>query len=269
MQKAVDEHRNLAVDLSAALDSNQFFLLYQPTIDLLTGAFTGVEALLRWRHPVRGVVMPDDFIPALEAGGLIVPVGLWVLQEACRQGATWHRQGYGFAVSVNISAKQLEQDRIVDDVRASLLASGFDSAKLVLEITESSLMHDVEAIIPRLEALKELGVHLAIDDFGTGYSSLAYLRQFPMDILKIDRSFVSGIVDTKEAAALVHTLVQLGKALGLETIAEGVENHEQRRQLIAEKVDTGQGFLFARPLDVKAVDRLLADWEGESEVPQP
>jgi EAL domain-containing protein (putative c-di-GMP-specific phosphodiesterase class I) len=163
----------------------------------------------------------------------------------------------------------LEQDRIVDDVRASLLASGFDSAKLVLEITESSLMHDVEAIIPRLEALKELGVHLAIDDFGTGYSSLAYLRQFPMDILKIDRSFVSGIVDTKEAAALVHTLVQLGKALGLETIAEGVENHEQRRQLIAEKVDTGQGFLFARPLDVKAVDRLLADWEGESEVPQP
>jgi diguanylate cyclase (GGDEF)-like protein len=267
MQKIVDEHRNLAVDLSAGFDSGQFFLLYQPTINLASGAFTGVEALLRWRHPVRGVVMPDDFIPALESSGLIVAVGLWVLQEACRQGAVWHSQGHRFAVSVNISAKQLEQDRIVDDVRAALSASGFDSAKLVLEITETSLMYDVEATIPRLEALKELGVHIAVDDFGTGYSSLAYLRRFPVDILKIDRSFISGIVDTKEAAALVHTLVQLGKALGLETIAEGVESDEQRGQLITENVDTGQGFFFARPLDVEAVDRLLVDWEDESGAP--
>jgi diguanylate cyclase (GGDEF)-like protein len=267
MQLVVDEHRNLAVDLSAGFEADQFYLVYQPTIDLATGAFTGVEALLRWRHPVRGVVMPDDFIPALEASGLIVPVGLWVLQEACRQGATWHSRGHRFAVSVNISVKQLEQDRIVDDVRAALLASGFDSAKLVLEITETSLMHDVAATIPRLEALKELGVHLAIDDFGTGYSSLAYLRQFPIDILKIDRSFISGIVDTREAAALVHTLVQLGKVLGLETIAEGVESDEQRRQLITEKVDTGQGFLFSRPLDAEAVDQFLKDWEGETGSP--
>jgi diguanylate cyclase (GGDEF)-like protein len=267
MQKVVDEHRNLGVDLSAGFEHNQFFLLYQPTVDLATGAFTGVEALLRWRHPVRGVVMPDDFIPALEASGLIVPVGLWVLQEACRQGAIWHSQGYRFAVSVNVSVKQLEQDRIVDDVRAALLVSGFDSAQLVLEITETSLMHDVAATIPRLKALKELGLHLAIDDFGTGYSSLAYLRQFPIDILKIDRSFVSGIVDTREAAALVHALVQLGKVLGLETIAEGVETHEQRRQLITEKVDTGQGFLFSRPIDVDAVDQLLKDWQDELRLP--
>lgn len=266
MQKVVDEHRTLAVDLKAGVDGNQFFLQYQPTIDLATGAFTGVEALVRWRHPVRGVVMPDEFIPALESSGMIVPVGRWVLQEACRQGAAWHSQGHHFSVSINISAKQLEQDRIVDDVRTALLTSGFDSANLVMEITETSLMHDVEATIPRLKALKELGVRLAIDDFGTGYSSLAYLRQFPIDILKIDRSFVSGIVDTKEASALVHTLVQLGKALGLEIIAEGVESHAQRRQLIAEKVDTGQGFLFARPLDVVAVDRLLADWDGEAEL---
>ncbi len=262
MQKVVDEHRSLAVDLSAGIEAQQFFLLYQPTIDLATGAFTGVEALLRWRHPVRGVVMPDAFIPALEASGLIVPVGLWVLQEACRQGACWHAQGHRFAVSVNISVRQLEQDRIVDDVRAALVTSGFDPAKLVLEITESSLMHDVDATIPRLNALKDLGVHLAIDDFGTGYSSLAYLRQFPIDILKIDRSFVSGIVDTREATALVHTLVQLGKVLGLETIAEGVESDEQRRQLIDEKVDTGQGFLFSRPLDAQAVDQLLKVWDG-------
>jgi EAL domain-containing protein (putative c-di-GMP-specific phosphodiesterase class I) len=126
-------------------------------------------------------------------------------------------------------------------------------------------MHDVEATIPRLKALKELGVHLAIDDFGTGYSSLAYLRQFPVDILKIDRSFVSGVTDTSEAAALVHTLVQLGKALGLETIAEGVETDEQRRHLVTEQVDTGQGFLFAHPLEVEAVDRLLNEWDGEPE----
>ena len=265
MQTVVDDTRNLAVDLNAALEGNQFFLLYQPTIDLATGAFTGVEALLRWRHPERGVVMPDDFIPALESNGLIVPVGLWVLQEACRRGAAWHSQGYRFTVSVNISAKQLERDRIVDDVRAALSASGFDPSKLVLELTETSLMHDVEATIPRLKALKELGVHLAIDDFGTGYSSLAYLRQFPVDILKIDRSFVSGVTDTSEAAALVHTLVQLGKALGLETIAEGVETDEQRRHLVTEQVDTGQGFLFAHPLEVEAVDRLLNEWDGEPE----
>ena len=157
--------------------------------------------------------------------------------------------------------KRQEQDRIVEDVRAALSASGFDPTHLILEITETSLMHDVSSTISRLTVLKELGVHLAIDDFGTGYSSLAYLRQFPIDILKIDRSFVSGIVDTREAAALVHTLVQLGKVLGLETIAEGVESDEQRQQLINEKVDTGQGFLFSRPIEASAVDQLLREWE--------
>lgn len=268
MQKVVDDNRILAVDLSAGIEAQQFFLLYQPTIDLSTGEITGVEALLRWRHPTRGVVMPNDFVPALEASGLIVPVGLWVLREACRQGASWHSQGQRFTVSVNISVRQLEHDRIVEDAHAALLESGFDPAKLILEITETSLMSDMAATIPRLEALKSLGMRLAVDDFGAGYSSLAYLRQFPIDIVKIDRSFVSGIVDTKEGTALVHTLVQLGKALGLETIAEGVESQEQRLQLIAEKVDTGQGFLFSRPIDARAIDRLLVDWNGESAAAQ-
>ena len=259
MQQLVDDQRTLAVDLNASLQGEQFFLLYQPTINLATDAFTGVEALLRWRHPVKGVIMPNDFIPALESSGMIVPVGAWVLHEACRQGALWHDQGFHFTISVNVSGKQLEHDHIVDDVRAALTASNFDPTKLILELTETTLMHDVDFTISRLETLKALGVHLAIDDFGTGYSSLAYLRQFPIDILKIDRSFVSGIVDTKEAAALVHTLVQLGKTLGLETIAEGIESDEQRRQLVVERVDVGQGFLFARPLDVEAVNRFLAD----------
>jgi diguanylate cyclase (GGDEF)-like protein len=257
MQQIVEEHRNLEVDLSHALERDQFFLLYQPIIDLSTGAVTGVEAMLRWRHPERGVVQPDDFIPALESSGLVVPVGQWVLQAACQQGVTWHREGHRFTVSVNVSAKQLERDRIVDDVHGALSASGFDPGMLLLELTETALMRDVQTIAARLDLLKAIGVRLALDDFGTGYSSLANLRQFPIDVLKIDRSFVSRIVETQESAALVHTLVQLGKVLGLETVAEGIENDEQRKWLRAENVDTGQGFLFAGPLDVEGVDRFL------------
>src|SRR3984957_19881643 len=257
MQEAVEDHRSVWLDLYRSLEAEQFFLLYQPTINLSDGAFTGVEALLRWRHPERGVVQPDDFIPALEASGMIVPVGRWVLEEACRQGARWQHQGHRFNVSVNVSGRQLELDRFVDDVRDALTQSGFDPSLLILELTETTLMHDVDATVARLELLKHLGVRIAIDDFGTGYSSLAYLRRFPIDVLKIDRTFVSGISDTKESAALVHTLVQLGKVLGLETIAEGVEDDDQRIRLQAEEVDGGQGFLFAHPLDVESVDRLL------------
>jgi diguanylate cyclase (GGDEF)-like protein len=259
MQEAVDDSRNLEVELHTALESNQFFLLYQPTFDLSAGAFTGVEALLRWRHPTKGVILPDYFIPSLEASGLIVPVGRWVLEEACRQGAAWQGQGHHVTVSINVSAKQLDRDQIITDVSNALTDSGFDPALCVLELTETTLMHNVDDTVARLTLLKALGIRLAIDDFGTGYSSLAYLRQFPIDVLKIDRSFVSGITDTSEAGALVHAMVQLGKALGLETIAEGVENDEQRAKLTAENVDTGQGFLFARPLDVEAVSRLLED----------
>jgi diguanylate cyclase (GGDEF)-like protein len=259
MQHDVDDHRHLEVDLHGALEAGQFFLLYQPTVDLSTGAVTGVEALLRWRHPERGVVRPDDFIPALESSGLIAQVGRWVLQDACRQGATWHCQGHRFTVAVNVSAVQLERDRIIDDVHGALTASGFDPGMLTLELTETALMDDVRATLVRLELLKAVGVRIAVDDFGTGYSSLAYLRQIPIDVLKIDHSFVSGIAISSESAAIVHTLVQLGKLLGLETIAEVIENNDQVIRLRAEGVDTGQGFLFAGPLDVEAVDRLLKD----------
>jgi diguanylate cyclase (GGDEF)-like protein len=265
MQESVDHHRRLEVDLQGALEAQQFFLMYQPTVDLSTGAFTGVEALLRWNHPERGVVQPNDFIPALESSGLIVPVGAWVLHDACRQGALWQSRGHRFTVSVNISAKQLERDQLVTDVREAITMSGFDPHELILELTETALMHDSGSTLSRLMLLKALGVRIAIDDFGTGYSSLAYLRQFPIDILKIDRSFVSGIADTKESAALVHTLVQLGKVLGIETIAEGVETNDQRSRLETEQVDSGQGFLFARPLAVEDLDRLLLDSAGKPE----
>jgi diguanylate cyclase (GGDEF)-like protein/PAS domain S-box-containing protein len=257
MQAEAQAHRKLSVDLEGALGRGEFFLLYQPTIDLQTNAFTGVEALLRWQHPERGVVEPDDFVPQLEASGLIVPVGAWVLEEACRQGASWHANGHRFSVSVNVSAKQVLVDRIIGDVERALTASGFDPSMLVLELTETTLMHDVDQTVARLSLLRAMGVRIAVDDFGTGYSSLGYLKQFPIDILKIDRSFVSGISDSAESSALVHTLVQLGRALHLETIAEGVEDDEQRLRLQAENVDTGQGFLFSRPIDVASIDRFL------------
>ena len=265
MQESVDNHRALEVDLRGALEGNQFFLMYQPTVELSTGAFTGVEALLRWAQPQRGVVQPNDFIPALESSGQIVPVGAWVIHEACRQGALWQSRGHNFAVSVNIAAKQLERDSLVTDVQEAIAVTGFDPHHLILELTETALMHDSGSTLARMMLLKALGVRIAIDDFGTGYSSLAYLRQFPIDILKIDRSFVSGIADSRESAALVHTLVQLGKVLGIETIAEGVETNHQRTQLETERVDSGQGFLFARPLSVKDLDQLLDDSSGRPE----
>ena len=256
MHEEINGQRAMEVDLQHALQDHQFFLQYQPTIDLTTGHFNGVEALLRWHHPERGVIQPSGFIRALESSGLIVPVGKWVLHEACRQGVQWHENGHGMAMSVNVSAIQLEQDRILDDVHGALSTTGFDPGMLILELTESTLMNDVQATLARLNLLKTLGVRLAIDDFGTGYSSLSYLRQFPIDVLKIDKSFVSGMAETKESAAIVHTLVQLGKVLGLTTVAEGVESASQRDRLRAEGVNVGQGFLFSRPLDVADVEIL-------------
>jgi diguanylate cyclase (GGDEF)-like protein/PAS domain S-box-containing protein len=268
MQKTVESLRHVEVDLHHALERDQFFLVYQPTVDLASGAFNGVEALLRWRHPERGVVQPNDFIPALEGTGLIVPVGQWVLSEACRQGATWNRAGYRMKMCVNISAVQLQQDLIVGHVDDALADSGLDPAMLVLELTETTLMHDVEGTLSLLNQLKAIGVNLAIDDFGTGYSSLAYLRQFPIDVLKIDQSFVSGVAESKESAAIVHTLVQLGKVLGLETVAEGIECDDQRERLRAEDVNVGQGFFFARPLEAAAVELLLRESFPEAPVPK-
>jgi diguanylate cyclase (GGDEF)-like protein/PAS domain S-box-containing protein len=256
MHDEINDQRAIEMDLQHALVDDQFFLQYQPTFDLMSGGFNGVEALLRWRHPEKGLIQPGGFIPALESSGLIVPVGQWVLDEACRQGVEWQENGRAIAMSVNVSAIQLERDRIIDDVHSALSASGFDPDLLILELTESTLMNDVEATLARLNLLKGLGVRLAIDDFGTGYSSLAYLQQFPIDVLKIDQSFVSGMAETKESAAIVHTLVQLGKVLGLTTVAEGVESAEQRDRLRAEGVNVAQGYLFSRPVDAKEVEGL-------------
>jgi EAL domain-containing protein (putative c-di-GMP-specific phosphodiesterase class I) len=182
-----------------------------------------------------------------------------VLREACRQAAAWHAQGHRLGMAVNVSARQLDSDQLIEDVERALAESGIEPTLLTLEVTETTLMRDPQATAGRLRALKRLGIRIAIDDFGTGYSSLAYLRQFPADALKIDRSFIGDIASSEQSTALIHTLVQLGKALHIETLAEGIEDQVQLRTLQREHCDHGQGFLFSRPLDVEAVEAFLHD----------
>jgi diguanylate cyclase (GGDEF)-like protein len=257
MHTAVRDRASMELDLRQAVARQELFLVYQPILDLRSGRITGVEALARWQHPTRGVIGPDEFVPLLEQTGLIISAGRWVLDEACRQLAEWHRAGYHLDMSVNVSARQLDTDEFVDHVAAALHQSGISPASLILEITETTIMSDTQATIDRLRILKALGVRLAIDDFGTGYSSLAYLRQFPVDALKIDRSFINAIADSAEAGALIHTLVHLGKALGLSTLAEGIEDEEQFTRLQLEDCDSGQGFLFAHPLPAADLEAYL------------
>ena len=260
MQAAVEDRLTLELDLRAASERGEFFLMYQPIFNLEDGRVLGVEALLRWNHPTRGVVQPDAFIPLLEETNQIVHVGSWILTEACRQAVEWKLPERNMYVSVNISARQLDDQNLVEELHRTLSETGLDPSALVIEITETAIMRDAEATARQLTAVKRLGISVAIDDFGTGYSSLAYLRQFPVDILKIDRSFItpiSGAVGSAESKALLHTLVQLGKQLGLKTLAEGIEEHDQFSHLQEEQCDSGQGFIFARPLAAGAVEAFL------------
>jgi diguanylate cyclase (GGDEF)-like protein len=263
MEDIVQGRMELEMDLRDALEKDEFFLAYQPTFDLRDMSPTGVEALIRWRSPTRGVVQPDAFIPLLEETGLIVEVGKWVLEEACAQGVAWHRAGYPINIAVNVSGRQLDTDQVVTDIQDALSHSGLDPGALTIEITETTLMRNIEQTSRRLKAVKELGVRIAIDDFGTGYSSLAHLQKFPVDALKIDRSFISGLRSNQEGETLVRTLVQLGKALSIETFAEGIEQQHELSLLRHEDCDSGQGFLFARPLDVAATEVFLRTWAEE------
>jgi diguanylate cyclase (GGDEF)-like protein len=264
MQDVLQDRMELEMDLREALEKDEFFLAYQPTIALSDMNPTGVEALIRWEHPVRGVVQPDDFIPLLEETGLIVEVGKWVLEEACKQGAAWRAAGYPIGMAVNVSGRQLDTDQLIVDIERALAESGLDPAALTVEITETTLMRNVEETARRLAQVKALGVRIAIDDFGTGYSSLAHLQRFPVDALKIDRSFISGLSNNQEGETLMHTLVQLGKALSIETFAEGIEQQHELSLLKEQDCDSGQGFLFARPLDVAATEAFLEqNWTGK------
>jgi diguanylate cyclase (GGDEF)-like protein/PAS domain S-box-containing protein len=257
MRQAVENHVELQMDLSSAVERDEFFLAYQPIFEIDTCAVVGVEALLRWQHPIRGMVMPDEFIPMLEESGLILTVGRQVLLRACQQAAEWHRAGYDLSMSVNVSPRQLDSPGVVSDITAALETSGLDPRHLVVEITESTLMRDPASTVERISQLKALGISVAVDDFGTGYSSLAYLRRFPVDILKIDRTFIASMASSERSSALIHTLVQLGKSLGLDTVAEGIEEQEQLEQLRDEQCDTGQGLLYAKPLSPRELEIFL------------
>ena len=254
-----DRH-DLVQRLRAALRLGQYRLRYQPLVSTTDGHMVGVEALLRWEDPLQGQVQPDDFIPLLEESGLIVPVGAWVLEEACRQAAAWRRSGPPAAelgISVNVSPRQLAQPDFSATVARALEVTGANPRQLCLEITEAALIEDVDAARRELGKLRDLGVRLAVDDFGTGYSSVGYVRQFPLDSVKIDKSFVHGLTAGAEDAAIAQAIIKMAHALGLTTVAEGVENADELARLQQLGCDQVQGFYFSAPLTADAVDGLL------------
>jgi len=260
LHTARSDRAELESELRTAVNLGQFLVMYQPILNLDNGSVAKVEALVRWHHPSRGLISPAVFVPALEEFGLIGAVGRMVLEESCRQATAWHAAGYfDIGVSVNVSARQLESDTLVFFVQSALERSRLKPGLLTLEITESTIMRDTDATIRRLSQLKQLGVNLSIDDFGTGYSSLAYLQRFPVDELKIDRSFVSGAPASPDQAALIRTLVQLGAVLGLKTVAEGIETRAQLGQLQEAGCTCGQGYLFARPLSALTMELFFRD----------
>ncbi len=257
MRIALQDRVSLENDLRRALVRDELKLLYQPTFELDGELLLGIEALLRWEHPSRGTLEPSQFIAIAEESGLIVELGEWVINRGCAQAARWRDEGFDLDLSVNVSARQLDDPGLLSRVRDGLRASGLPADSLMLEITETALMRDPDVTAARLRELKKLGVRIAIDDFGTGYSSLAYLRQFPVDTLKIDRGFVSGIARSPQARALIRTVVALAGSLGIDTVAEGIEDERQRRSLVREGCLAGQGYLFARPMDAGAMRQFL------------
>ncbi|MET0492097.1 MAG: GGDEF domain-containing phosphodiesterase, partial [Actinoplanes sp.] len=259
MQAAFQAALQMEADLRRAVVRHEFELRYQPIVHLRTGEITGLEALVRWQHPERGIIPPLEFIPLAEETGMIIPIGDWVLREACRQAAVWYQQRDGdmLTVSVNLSAVQLDQGNLPELVASALAESGLPAKCLVIELTESLLVDHRPSTLRQLQDVKALGIRLAIDDFGTGYSSLAYLRRFPIDIIKIDKSFVDDVGDEPTAAALTLGIIQLGQALHLSTIAEGIEDAGQLSELTDGNCELGQGYYFAEPLDEEAMSALL------------
>ena len=251
---------DLETDLRRALERKEFLVHYQPIVALETSRISGFEALLRWQHPARGLVFPTEFISVAEETGLIVPIGQWILDEACRQTRIWQEQigaHKQLAISVNLSSKQFLQPDLIERINQMLLKTGFDPRSLKLEITESVVMENAAEATARISQLRDLGVELYMDDFGTGYSSLSYLHRFPVDTLKIDRSFISWMGARDEDSEIVRTIVELAHNLHMEVVAEGVETEEQVRYLKALQCEYGQGYYFSRPLDAESAGGLI------------
>jgi PAS domain S-box-containing protein len=260
MREQVLDHIQLMADMRHAVERDELAIVYQPIVELSTGAMTSVEALMRWQHPTRGLLNPDKFIPAAESSGLIVPMGRWLLRQACRDLRSWQDLGGPpLRLNVNLSGRQLDDPGLLLDVATALSDSKLDPALLTLEITESVLLRDFEAAKETLTRLKMHGVELSIDDLGTGYSSLSYLRQLPVDEIKIDRSFISAMTDSRESASLVRTIMRLAEDFHLTTVAEGVETADQLDELRAADCESVQGFLFASPLTAHQLQCRLRD----------
>lgn len=276
MRSEAIERFKLEAQLRHAIDGKEFMLYYQPIVSLKTGKLAGFEALVRWQHPKRGFVSPGEFIPAAEESGLIVPMGSWILEEACTQMSQWHRQyphAQDLMVSVNLSTKQFNQADLPQEVAKVLKKTGLKSTALKLELTESAAMEDVNGTIEQLTKLKTLNLKLSLDDFGTGYSSLSYLHQLPTDTLKVDQSFVGRMEERlSEDGEIVKTIISLGHQLGMDVIAEGIETIEQLAGLRRLECNYGQGYFFAKPLPKEAAEALVAedrDWLDHSSQPIP
>lgn len=265
LNQAAHEHLVLLSQLQHAISNDEFELYYQPLHRLCDNRLTGAEALLRWNHPERGLLAPGEFIYLLEEHGLMVKVGHWVLQTACAQTAAWHQQGLNCRVSVNLAADQFYRGNVLQSVKTALATSGLPATQLLLEFTETVLLHHSDSIIAIMHQLKRLGVQLSLDDFGTGYSSLSYLHRFPVDQLKIDRSFISGIDQHPGAVNIVTSIIQLAASLGLQSVAEGLETKAQQQTLTRLKCDFGQGYFLGHPMPASDFAEILARNHGQSD----
>jgi EAL domain-containing protein (putative c-di-GMP-specific phosphodiesterase class I) len=258
MNDASVEQLQLENNLRKALTKGEFCLYYQPQVSVVSGQLVGMEALIRWRHPDKGFISPAVFIPVAEETGMIMEIGEWVIQEACRQSAEWRDKGYKpIRISVNLSAKQLKDERLPEIIASNIFDTGLEAKYLGVELTESAIILEPEMALVRLQNIKSLGVKLSLDDFGTGYSSLSYLKRFPIDTLKIDQAFIRDVKVDHEDAALVKAIIAMAHGLGMDVVAEGVELQEQLEFLGAHSCDTIQGFLFSRPLPAEEIEGML------------
>ena len=258
MNDKVQRRMSLEADLRRALERREFEVYYQPKVDVEHQNMVGVEALVRWRRPGHGLVPPDEFIPICEETGLIIPLGAWVLEQACQTTRQWHDQGHGdLHVAVNLSPRQFQDKDLVRQIKMILLKTGLPPNCLELEITESVVMHSVEDAIITMRALTDLGLRLSMDDFGRGYSSLYHLKRFPMSTLKIDRSFVADVANDPDDASIVDTIISMSRSLNLQVVAEGVETREQLEFLRQRRCDQMQGYYFSKPLSAEDLLSLL------------
>lgn len=265
INEAVQRRLTVEMQLRHALNRNEFILHYQPQYDVKSLRFVGVEALVRWQHPEIGTISPTEFIPAAEETGIIVSLGEWILETACRQAVAWQQTGYAnfLRMSVNLSTRQLSEPSFVDMVKAVINETGLSPELLELELTESMLMNKSQEVLDCLFTLRKMGVGLSIDDFGTGYSSLSYLSRYPITSVKIDQSFTKGIPEDKRATTLTRTIISMGREMGMRVIAEGVETERQMKFLDEHRCDEIQGFLLSKPVSADDLIILLAQSDRE------